>query len=127
MTDEKRLKEFREKRQRIAGILKSRALEGLYLKRQDNFAWATAGGTNTVGVTGDPGVAGLLFTSRGDFVLCSNIEAPRMQEEEALEDFGFKIHTWVWLENREIQILQEILDGAHLGRCCPGRGRESRG
>ena len=115
MTDEKRLKEFREKRQRIAGILKSRALEGLYLKRQDNFAWATAGGTNTVGVTGDPGVAGLLFTSRGDFVLCSNIEAHRMQEEEALEDFGFKIHTWVWLENREKQILQEILDGGALG------------
>ncbi|WP_319559938.1 M24 family metallopeptidase [Marispirochaeta sp.] len=107
--------ELRIKRQRIAKLLDTLDLDGLYLKRQSNFSWATGGGINTVGITSELGNAGLLFTRNGDFAVCNNIEEPRMREEEQLEALGFEIKSYIWHENREQQIVQELADPKRLG------------
>jgi len=83
--------EIIEKEERVRNFLRSRELDALLLKRQANFSWMTGGGLNLVGITTEIGAAALLITVRGKFLVCSNIEAPRMIEEEKLEDQGFEI------------------------------------
>lgn len=107
--------ELQIKRKRIAQLLDSLDLDGLYLKRQSNFSWATGGAINTVGITSELGAVGLLFTRQGDYAVCNNIEAPRMAEEEKLGDLGFEIKSYTWHENREQHILNEIVDPRRLG------------
>ena len=107
--------ELRVKRQRITQLLDTFGLDGLYLKRQSNFSWATGGGINTVGITSELGNAGLLFTRNADFAVCNSIEEPRMREEEQLETLGFGIKSFIWHENREQQIVQELVEPGRLG------------
>jgi len=52
-------------------------IDGLYLKRQDDFAWLSCGGRNFVGA-GDMGNCGLLVTFDGHHAITNTIEAPRM-------------------------------------------------
>ena len=35
---------------RLRGMMEARGLDGVFLKRQDNFAWLTGGGINYVGL-----------------------------------------------------------------------------
>ncbi|WP_319416183.1 M24 family metallopeptidase [Marispirochaeta aestuarii] len=107
--------ELRVKRQRITQLLDTFGLDGLYLKRQSNFSWATGGGINTVGITGELGAAGLLFTRSGDYAVCNNIEVNRMGSEERLEELGFVLKSYTWHENREQQIVHELVEPGRLG------------
>ena len=90
--------EIEEKKKRIHGILEDSGLEAVYLKKQSNFSWLTGGGLNVVGITVELGIAGLLITRCGQFAVCNNIEAPRMEKEERLEEMGFEIHSFPWYE-----------------------------
>ena len=76
------LTEIKEKERRVRVFLEEKGLSGLLLKRQANFSWMTAGGLNLVGITTEMGAASLLITADAKFVICNNIEAPRMVEEE---------------------------------------------
>ena len=108
-------KEIREKKQRVRSLLPKLKLDGIYLKRQSNFAWLTAGGSNTVGITFELGGAGLLLTAEREFVICNTIEAPRMEKEERLEERGFRIHSFPWYEDREAELVRELADGGRVG------------
>lgn len=88
-------REFTTKLDRLLELLEREGLYAVYLKRQDNFAWLTCGGINYVAV-GDMGNCGLLVTLDGLHAVTTNIEAPRMREEEKLEEMGFSLHAGVW-------------------------------
>ena len=94
-------REFTTKLDRLLGLLEREGLYAVYLKRQDNFAWLTCGGINYVAV-GDMGNCGLLVTLDGLHAVTTNIEAPRMREEEKLEEMGFSLHAGVW-HDREFE------------------------
>src|SRR4030042_3788851 len=96
-----RLAEVQEKRRRLRALLPSLGLEAVYLKRQSNFAWLTAGGSNTVGITLELGVAGLLLTPEREYAVCNNIETPRMRREEGLEEQGWIRRDFPWYEDGE--------------------------
>ena len=104
---------------RLRGMMEARGLDGVFLKRQDNFAWLTGGGINYVGL-GEMGNCGLLVTQKGTYAVTNNIEAPRMRDEEKLEDMGFEIHAGIWHDvGFEARTLKEL---------CPGRlGRDHGG
>ena len=71
---------------RLQKIMEEKNLDAIYIKRQDNFAWLTCGGINYVGL-GEMGNCGLLVTRGGDlYAITNNIEAPRMRDEEKLEE-----------------------------------------
>ncbi len=106
------LGEIQEKERRVREFLKARDLQALLLKRQANFSWMTGGGLNVVGTATELGNASLLITEKGKFVITNNIEAPRMVEEERLEEQGYEVRSFPWYEDREL---------------CPGPGNRRTG
>lgn len=102
---------------RLQAIMEARGLDAIYLKRQDNFAWLTCGGINYVGL-GEMGNCGLLVTRGGEtYAVTNNIEAPRMRDEEKLEEMGFAIHAGTWYDG--------AFEGETIARLAGGRvGRD---
>src|SRR3990170_7743669 len=96
--------EIKEKERRVRDFLRSKGLKALLLKRQANFSWMTCGGLNLVGITTEFGATSLLITEDSKYVLSNNIEAPRMIEEEGLEQQGFIVKTFPWHEDGEPSI-----------------------
>ena len=111
--------ELKEKERRVRDFLRSKGLKALLLKRQANFSWMTCGGLNLVGITTEFGATSLLITEESKYVISSNIEAPRMIEEEALEKQGFILKAFPWHENQESAIIKELTGEGSLGSDAP--------
>ena len=107
--------EIQEKKRRVRALVEELNLDGMYFKRQSNFSWLTGGGSNVVGITTELGVAGLLITLDRDAVICNNIEAPRMEKEEKLEEQGYEIRSFPWDEEREVELVRELSGGSRIG------------
>ncbi len=103
--------EIAEKKFRIRTLLQELKLNAIYLKKSPNFAWITGGGYNIVGMATEMGVAGALITSDREYIICNNIEAPRMEKEERLEDQGYAIVSFPWYEDQEASIVQNLSGG----------------
>jgi len=113
------LNEIKEKERRVRDFLQTKGLKALLLKRQANFSWMTCGGLNLVGITTEFGATSLLITEESKFVISSNIEAPRMIEEEALEKQGFILKAFPWHEDQESAIIKELTGEGSLGSDAP--------
>lgn len=107
--------EIELKKARLRGLLEERNLDAVYLKTQSNFSWLTGGGLNVVGIAMELGVVGLLVTRDREYAVCNNIEAPRMEEEEKIEEKGFELHTFPWYADREEEIVKELVGTERLG------------
>jgi Xaa-Pro dipeptidase len=114
--------EIKEKERRVKSFLDTEGFKALLLKRQANFSWLTCGGLNLVGITTELGATSLLITGKEKFLISNNIEAPRMVEEEALEQQGFIVKTYPWHEDREAAIVKEMVGDAQLGSDVPFPG-----
>ena len=104
------------KLQRLYAIMDAKKLDAIFIKRQDNFAWLTCGGINYVGL-GEMGNCGLLVTRKGKlYAVTNNIEAPRMRDEEKLEDMGFEIHPGTWHDSGfEARTIRELAGSGPVG------------
>jgi Xaa-Pro aminopeptidase len=78
----------------------------LRLRGTDWFAWLTAGGSNTVLLSAETGVAELLVTREEACVLTDGIEVARLRDEEVPPGFTFHIAPWAELELREHYVLE---------------------
>jgi Xaa-Pro dipeptidase len=107
--------EIQEKERRVRQFLGEKGLRALLLKRQANFSWMTGGGLNLVGIATEVGATSLLITEDSKYVICNNIEAPRMIEEEGLQKQGFAVKTFPWYEDRETAILKELVGDGPVG------------
>ncbi len=101
--------ELAEKEGRVRRFLQQNGLRGVFLKRQANFSWMTCGGVNAVGIATELGGTSLLITENAKYVLCNNIEAPRMIHEEGVEKLGFTVKTHSWYEDLETTILRTLV------------------
>lgn len=111
--------EIQEKERRVREFLKKKGIAALLLKRQANFSWMTGGGLNVVGTATELGNAALLITEKGKFVITNNIEAPRMVEEERLEEQGYQVRSFPWHEDREPSLVGEIVGRGSVGSDWP--------
>jgi Xaa-Pro aminopeptidase len=109
--------EIEGKKNLIKKLLEEQKLDGVYLKKSSNFAWITGGRYNLVGLATETGVAGLLITANRDYVICSNIEAPRMEKEELLPEQGYEVKSFPWDEDREAEFVA-ALAGKAVGSDC---------
>lgn len=91
-----RFEEIESKVDRIRVFMAQHALSAVCFSTQANFAWITAGGDNHVGLSSEGGAATVVVTGTGRHVIASTIEAPRMREEEVVEDLGFELHVHPW-------------------------------
>jgi Xaa-Pro dipeptidase len=110
-----RLEEIREKEARLRGLMKTKGLAAVLLKRQANFSWLTAGGINLIGIATEMGGTSILVTEAAKYVLTTNVEAPRMIEEEGVETLGFQVKTFNWWDDQEAAIVKDLAGGGPVG------------
>lgn len=82
MSSEDAAAEIRHKLQLMRQSLSDTGATGLRLRGTDWFAWATAGGSNTVLLAAETGVAEVLVTATDAWILTDEIEAQRLQDEQ---------------------------------------------
>jgi Xaa-Pro aminopeptidase len=85
----------------------------LRLRGTDWFSWATAGGSNTVLLTAETGVAELLITAENAWVLTDQIAAQRLQDEELPDNFQMHIYPWADVSKREA-FVKQITGGGNV-------------
>jgi Xaa-Pro aminopeptidase len=107
--------ELAEKTRRVRQFLDKKGLAALLLKRHANFSWMTCGGLNLVGIATDVGATALLITADSKYLLSNNIEAPRMIEEEGLDQQGFAIKSFPWYAERETALVRELAGEGRIG------------
>lgn len=87
--------------------------QGVRFRGTDWFAWATAGGSNTVLLTAETGVAEVLVTVEGAWVLTDEIEAQRLQDEELPVSFKLYVNSWADATARE-DFVREATNGGKV-------------
>jgi Xaa-Pro aminopeptidase len=107
-------RELARKEERVRQFLAREKLDGLVLSKNANFSWITCGGSNHVAVNTDVGVAHALITHAGKWIICDNIEARRIMEEE-VAGLGFQNESFYWYENKLSEAITHLAAGAHLG------------
>ena len=104
------MSEFDTKQERIRTLLAEQNLDALLLSRVSSFAWATCGAASYINTASSDGVGSLLITSDQHYLITTNIEAPRFEQEEGLARQGWQFRIHYWHEpNREIAALTEKL------------------
>ncbi|WP_225411195.1 M24 family metallopeptidase [Stigmatella hybrida] len=86
---------------RVRALLAQKGLGAVRLRGVDWFAWATCGGSNVVLLTTDTGVAEVLITRTGAWVLTDAIEAARLEEEEVPKGLPIWSAPWADKTRRE--------------------------
>ena len=116
-----RKEELAIKLDRIRSMMLALGIDGVYLKRQDDFAWLTCGGQNYLG-WGEMGNCGLLVTQSETHAVTNMIEKQRMVDEEGLEEMGFSIHAGIWYENDfERKTLATLVPSGKIGVDFPSK------
>lgn len=105
--------ELEVKLAKIRRLLDERHLDALLIQRVSNFAWLTGGASSYVNAADELGEAELLVTSDRCYVITNNIEAPRLRQEECLEQQGWMIRESAWYQVPEI--LGSLAKGLRLG------------
>lgn len=95
----------------VRNLLLRHSLSAVLLQRASSFAWATDGADSTINRASTQGEAALLITGDEKFVLCNNIEAPRLLEEEALSETGWQVVTHLWYDGTGVRDQVEALIG----------------
>ncbi|HEY9848960.1 MAG TPA: M24 family metallopeptidase [Leptolyngbyaceae cyanobacterium] len=93
--------EIAHKLKLIRNALTETEAQAIRLKGIDWFAWATAGGSSTVLLTAETGVAEVLVTAENAWILTDQIEAQRFKDEEIPANFEFHINPWAEHNERE--------------------------
>ena len=113
--------EMREKERRVRELMAREGLGALAITNIGNFAWLTCGGSNYVGIATETGAATAVITSDAKFIVCDNIEAPRITDEEVVGQ-GFEFKTFAWHEGGRDSIISEIADSGRIGSDTPMKG-----
>ncbi len=109
------LKELKEKENRVRNFMKREKLGAVLLTKQNNFAWFTGGKDNHVLTASEMGVASILILKNEKFLITSNIEAPRIMDEE-LKGLGFTLKYYPWQEKKDkIKIISSLTRGIEVG------------
>ena len=74
---------------------------GLYLQSVGSFAWATCGAASYINTASTNGLASLLITLDRQYLITTNIEAPRLELEEGLAEQGWESIITAWHESHD--------------------------
>jgi len=102
-----RRKEYESKITKLRQLMAENHLDGLLLGTPANFSWATAGGNAVVSTIAPLAAAMLLVTADQVCVVCSNIEAPRIADEEVGE-LGCEVRPFDWFRGEAHKAARKI-------------------
>ena len=100
----------------IRAVLDSTGLDAVVLRRPENFAWYSGGADNRVDHASATGVADIVVTRAGAVVVTTNIEAPRMREEQVP---GWDVVEYAWHAGPG-DLLRDLAGGGAVGADVPG-------
>jgi len=106
------------KESRVREMMARECIDALAMSSIGNFAWATCGGQNHVGIGAENGVAWVVFTRDAKYVVADNIEARRIAEEE-VEGQGFEVRSCPWHTGGVARLVEEIAAGGVLASDAP--------
>jgi Xaa-Pro dipeptidase len=122
-----RSQEVSTKLEKVRDWLSDAGLQGVVLGSQANFAWITAGGHSHVATSAETGVGSVVITPDLAAVVCPNIEAGRLAEEELPAGcFEVAEHPWDQPERRN-RIIDEMAGGGKVVADLPDPKREPAG
>lgn len=101
----------RPRQEKLGELMERLELEALLLRRSTNFVWYRGGADNRVDHASPYGVADVLFTREGEYILTNDIEAPRMREEQTP---GFEVIEHPWYRD-EAAAIREVIGDVPLG------------
>lgn len=113
--------ELEAKLARVREILNARGLGAVRLRGVDWFSWATCGGSSVVLLAAETGVAEVLVTRDGAWVLTDVIEEARLREEEIPAGLPVWAHPWTDRARRET-FVNERRSGAPVASDRPAAG-----
>jgi Xaa-Pro aminopeptidase len=105
--------EFTQKQDRIKALLAERHLDALLLQRVSSFAWATCGAASYINTAATEGSASLLITPTGRYLITTNIEATRLEQEEKLVEQGWEFRAAPWHADNDA--VTQLTRGLKLG------------
>lgn len=109
--------EISEKLARIRETLEETGAAGVRLRGIDWFAWATGGASNVVLLAAEAGIAEVLVTLDGAWVLTDEIEAQRLKDEELTGDrskfYQLQVNPWAESAKREA-FVAEVTGGGKV-------------
>ena len=105
--------EVSQKLELIRNALTEAEAQGLRLRGTDWFAWATAGGSSTVLLTAETGIAEVLVTAEDAWILTDEIEAQRLKDEEIPGNFQHYANPWADAAARE-SFVQQATNGGKI-------------
>lgn len=94
-------------------LMHAQGLDALVLGRADSFAWITGGGDSRCAFVTDTGVALVLITGRRQFILTSNVEAERIDEEVLAHlrpSRMFDVVAYPWYEETNSAVLRILAE-----------------
>lgn len=109
--------EFRIKQSRIQELLCAHQLQAVLLQRSSSFAWATCGAASYVNTASTTGAASLLITPDKHYLLTTNIEATRLEQEEKLHYQGWDFQIYPW--HKKNDLVEKLIGSAKLGADFP--------
>lgn len=104
-----RRQEINGKITKLRGVMGEKKLDGIYISKQEHFAWVTAGGDSIVTRFVEDGICAIFITKYGQYFICNNIETQRMIDEEYLDQLGFEGKGMWWYENRTMEYVRELI------------------
>jgi len=106
------MREIGIKEERIRKLLEENKSDGLLITLKYNFAWATGGKYNHVGLLTEVGATSLLITNSSSYIIASSIEAPRIEKEEVGVLGHYKLEVFPWYEpDEKLRIVEKITGG----------------
>jgi Xaa-Pro aminopeptidase len=111
---------FDQKQAIIQNLLTRTDCQALVLNRISSYAWATDGAASYVNTAASDGAASLLITPSMRYVITTNIEATRMEQEEKLVEQGWKLHASPWWSGGNA--IDELAGGLRLAADTPYPG-----
>jgi len=117
--------EFEIKLERARELIKKHNVDGLLLRRVSSFAWATCGAASYINTASSEGGSSLVITHDNHFLTTTNIEAPRLQKEEALEKQGWNFQISPWYD--PTTSLDKVIEGLNLVTDVPYCGSKNIG
>ena len=80
------MSELQSKLEQVHALLDAHQVDALWLRLASSFAWATGGKSAYINTASSTGAASLLITRDRRYVVTTNIELPRLAQEEGLLD-----------------------------------------
>lgn len=103
----------------MRNVLHETGAAGIRLRGTDWFSWATAGATHTVLLAAETGVAEVLVTQSGAWILTSEIEEQRFKNEElpdrANSVGGYELFVHPWIDSKaQESFVEEVTHGGMI-------------